>query len=262
MQRLVLAVFTASLGLTAPLHAQHPAPVRPPSARWVINGHSTAALGTSVGDEFGSLETSAGLGAGVEVGYMVTPRLLAYAGVDIAKQAVDVVGLDGNFGLSHLEAGARLNFPIARSKLLPYVGVSYGVLAIAVLGAGLVFGIWPRGSWLALLALTLPFVLASLAIGVLVSALARSSAQAVFISVFFILPSMILSGVLLPYQLMPDGVREFGAILPLRWYQIGLRRVVSRGGGLEDVWLPILALTGIFAALLLLVRWRLKPRLG
>ena len=88
----------------------------------MINGHSTAALGTSVGDAEGSINTSTGLGAGVEVGYMVTPRLLAYAGVDIAKQAVDVLGLDGDFGLSHLEAGARLNFPIARSKFLPYVG--------------------------------------------------------------------------------------------------------------------------------------------
>jgi Outer membrane protein beta-barrel domain len=131
MQRLVLAVFAASLGLAAPLHAQHPTPVRPPSARWVINGHSTAALGTSVGDEFGSLNTSAGLGAGVEVGYMVTPRLLAYAGLDIAKQAVDVTGLDGNFGLTHLEAGARLNFPIARSKLLPYVGAWVGRRALS-----------------------------------------------------------------------------------------------------------------------------------
>jgi ABC-2 type transport system permease protein len=151
---------------------------------------------------------------------------------------------------------------IVLGKLLPYVGVSYVVLAIAVLGAGFGFGVWPRGSWLALLALTLPFVLASLAIGVLVSALARSSAQAVFISVFFILPSMILSGVLLPYRLMPDGIREIGAILPLRWYQIGLRRIVSRGGGLEEVWLPMLALTVQFAVLLLLVRWRMKPRLG
>jgi ABC-2 type transport system permease protein len=140
--------------------------------------------------------------------------------------------------------------------------VSYGVLAIAVLGSGLMFGIWPTGSWLALLLLTLPFVLASLAIGVLVSALARTSAQAVFITVFFILPSMILSGVLLPYQLMPDGAREVGAVLPLRWYQIGLRRIVLRGAAFDDVWVPFLALWAIFAVLLLLIRWRLKPRLA
>jgi ABC-2 type transport system permease protein len=151
---------------------------------------------------------------------------------------------------------------IVLGKLLPYVVVSYGVLAFAVLGSGLIFGVWPAGSWLAMLLLTLPFVLASLAIGVLVSSLAKSSAQAVFITVFFILPSFVLSGVMLPYQLMPDGVRQLGALLPLRWYQIGLRRVVSRGGGLDDIVVPVLALCAIFAGLLLLIRWRLKPRLG
>jgi ABC-2 type transport system permease protein len=151
---------------------------------------------------------------------------------------------------------------IVLGKLLPYVAVSYGVLAFAVLGAGIIFDVWPAGSWLAMGMLTLPFVLASLAIGVLVSSLAKSSAQAVFITVFFILPSFVLSGVMLPYQLMPDGVRQIGAILPLRWYQIGLRRVVSRGGGLEDVLVPMLALGLIFGGLLLLIRWRLKPRLG
>ena len=151
---------------------------------------------------------------------------------------------------------------IVLGKLLPYVGVSYGVLVFAVLGAGLIFGVWPAGSLFAMAVLTLPFVLASLASGVFVSALAHSAAQAVFITVFFIMPSFVLSGVMLPYQLMPDGVRQVGALLPLRWYQIGLRRVVSRGGGLDDIVVPLLALCAIFAGLLLLIRWRLKPRLG
>jgi ABC-2 type transport system permease protein len=151
---------------------------------------------------------------------------------------------------------------IVLGKLLPYVGVSYGVLTFAVLGAGLIFGVWPVGSYFAMAVLTLPFVLASLAIGVFVSALAKTSAQAVFITVFFIMPSFVLSGVMFSYQLMPNGVRQIGGLLPLRWYQIGLRRVVSRGGGLGDILVPILALCAIFAGLLLLIRWRLKPRLG
>jgi hypothetical protein len=92
----------------------------------VLNGHSTAALGTSVGDAGGHINTSSGLGGGVEVGYLVTPRLLAYAGFDLAKQAIDVTGLDGSFGLTHLEAGARFRFPIRRSKALPYVGLWVG----------------------------------------------------------------------------------------------------------------------------------------
>src|SRR3954468_8184504 len=126
MQRLILAVLATSFGLVASAHAQRPRPVAPPPARWVINGHSTAALGTSLGDGFDHLNTTTGLGAGVEVGYLVTPRLMAYAGLDIAKQAIDVAGLEGDFGLTHLEAGARLNFPIQRSKLLPYVGAWVG----------------------------------------------------------------------------------------------------------------------------------------
>lgn len=151
---------------------------------------------------------------------------------------------------------------IVLGKLLPFVAISYGVLGFSVLLSGLVFGIWPNGSWLALLVLTLPFVLASLSVGVLVSALVHTSAQAVFLTVFVILPSFVLSGVMFPHQLMPAGIREIGGILPLRWYQIGLRRLVLRGADLSDVLVPLAMLTLLFAVLLVLVRRRMKPRLG
>jgi hypothetical protein len=128
MQRFILAALAASFGLAGSAQAQRHQhqPAIQPASRWVINGHSTAALGTSVGDNQGSLNTSTGLGAGIEVGYLVTPRLVTYAGFDIAKQAIDVTGLDGSFGLTHLEAGARMNFPIARSKMMPYLGAWVG----------------------------------------------------------------------------------------------------------------------------------------
>lgn len=125
MQRFIFAVLAASFGLAGAAHAQRPQTVRPPT-RWLISGHSMAALGTSVGDDFGSINTSTGLGAGVEVGYLITPRLVAYAGLDIAKQAVDEVGLEGDFGLTHIEAGAKYSFPIPRSKVLPYLGAWVG----------------------------------------------------------------------------------------------------------------------------------------
>ena len=121
MQRTLLAI-VATVAFAVSAHAQQSQHPVMPSSRWVLNGHSTAALATSVGDDFGSLDTQGGLGAGVEVGYRVTPRLLAYAGLDIAKQGIDEAGLDGDFGLTHIEAGARLSFPITGSKLMPYVG--------------------------------------------------------------------------------------------------------------------------------------------
>ena len=151
---------------------------------------------------------------------------------------------------------------IVLGKLVPYVAVSYALLFFATLASGVIFGVWPHGSWLALIAVTFPYVLASLAIGVFVSAVARTSAQAVFISVFFVMPSFVLSGVMYPYQLMPHGVREIGGVFPLRWYQIASRRIIERGGGFGDIVVPALALAVIFALMLLALRWRMRPRLA
>jgi len=151
---------------------------------------------------------------------------------------------------------------IVLGKLLPYVVLCYVQVFVALVPAGVVLGYWPQGSWITLLIVTLPFVLASLAIGTFVSSLASTSAQAVFLSVFFILPSFVLSGVMTPYQLMPDGVRQLGGLLPLRWYQIASRRIIERGAGVLDVAVPTLVLCLMFAVVLTLLRWRMKPRLG
>jgi len=151
---------------------------------------------------------------------------------------------------------------IVLGKLLPYVGVSYAVVTFALLGSGIVFGIWPAGSIVTLYVVTLPFVLASLAAGAFVSTLANTSAQAVFISVFFILPSFVLSGAMFPYQLMPDGIRQLGGMFPLRWYQIAARRIIARGGDFGDVLLPCFALSLTFLIFLFLIQRRMKPRLG
>jgi len=151
---------------------------------------------------------------------------------------------------------------IVMGKIAPSVGLCYFVLTFSTVVTGLLFGFWPRGHFLTLCVVVLPFLLASLAIGVLVSTLAHTTAQAIFITVFFIMPSFILSGIMLPYQLMPSPIRQLGGLLPLRWFQIACRRIVARGAGLGDVLVPMAALVLIFTVLLLLIRWRMKPRLG
>jgi ABC-2 type transport system permease protein len=151
---------------------------------------------------------------------------------------------------------------ILLGKLLPYVALCYVEVLVAWIPSGVIFGVWPQGSWLTLFLVTLPFVLASLAVGAFISSVATTSAQSVFLSVFFIVPSFVLSGVVMPYQLMPDGVRHLGGLLPLRWYQIALRRVIERGAGLADVAVPALVLTAMFAVMLAAAAWRTKPRLG
>ena len=150
---------------------------------------------------------------------------------------------------------------IVLGKLVPDVALCYLLLFLSIIGPGIGFGIWPAGSVFALMVLTFPFVLATLAVGVFISTIAKTVAQGVFISVFAIMPSFVLSGVMMPYELMPDLPRWFGALAPLRWYQIGFRRIYVRGGGLDDVIIPMLAVTLSFVALLVMIRLRTKPRL-
>ncbi len=180
----------------------------------------------------------------------------------LSAASLGLVAEKENGTWEHLLAQPARPLELILGKLIPNVLLSYVGLAICILGAGLLYDFWPRGNVFALAVATLPFVLATLGIGVFVSALATNSAQSVFIAVFFIMPSFVLSGSMLPYELMPHGVRELGGLFPLRWYQIIARRIILRGGGLDEVWIPILSLLAIFSVLLLLIRWRLKARLA
>jgi ABC-type multidrug transport system permease subunit len=182
--------------------------------------------------------------------------------VCLSVTSLSMVGERESGTYEHMLASPTTPVELVLGKLLPYVVISYAVLFLALILPGVGFGLWPRGSLVALLVATLPFVLASLSIGVLMSTLASTSAQAVYISVFFLLPSFVLSGSMIPYQLMPPGIREIGYLLPLRWYQIAQRRIIERGAGMVEIAVPALALTVFFAVMLLLIRWRMKPRLA
>ena len=180
----------------------------------------------------------------------------------LSATSLGIVGERESGTYEQMLASPTTPIELVLGKLLPNVVVAFGVFVLVNLFSGLMFGLWPHGSLLALVLVTLPFIVASLAIGVFVSTLAHTSAQAVFVSVFFILPSFVLSGVIYPYQFMPNGIRQLGALLPLRWYQIATRRIIERGAGVVDIAGPLLALLLIFGVLLGLIRWRLRPRLG
>ena len=180
----------------------------------------------------------------------------------LSAAALSLVAEKENGTYEQLLAQPTRPLEVVVGKLLPNIAVSYVSLAMATIGSGLAFGFWPKGNLLLLLLATLPFVLATLSIGVFVSTLARTSAQAIFIAVFFIMPSFVLSGSMLPYQLMPHGVREFGGLFPLRWFQIIARRVIERGATFSEIAVPLGVLVAIFSVLLAAIRWRMKPRLG
>lgn len=120
-----------------------------------------------------------------------------------------------------------------------------------------------RGSFTVLVLLTLPFMLCTLGLGLLVSTAARTQQQAMMISTFvFMLPQIYLSGFIFPIQNMPQAFQWFTYAVPLRYYVTVLRGVFLKGVGLEVLWPQGLAMLAIGLAILALARFRFRQQLG
>ena len=133
-------------------------------------------------------------------------------------------------------------------KMLPYVALAGGLLVVYYAVAAVVFDVAIRGSIAVLALATGTFLAASYAIAVLFSALARNTHQAVYLTVFSVLPSTVISGFLVPTSTMPRAIQAAGLLLPATHYVTILRAVVVRGAGLADVAAPLAAMTAILVA--------------
>jgi ABC-2 type transport system permease protein len=139
--------------------------------------------------------------------------------------------------------------PLSRSeimigKIAPYVLVGYAQMT-AVLGLGhLLFDVPIRGDVLLVYAITFLFIVANLGIGLFISTLARSQAQAMQISYFFVLPNVLLSGFMFPREGMPPVAREIGLFMPLTYFLKILRGILLKGVGLSALWPEVVALLG------------------
>ena len=119
-------------------------------------------------------------------------------------------------------------------KLTPYVVVGIGQAAIILVLARLLFGVPLEGGWLALALGMLLFIVGSLALGFLISTVARNQLQAMQMSVFYFLPSILLSGFLFPFRGMPVWAQWLGTILPVTHMLRVVRGSVLKGVGLGD----------------------------
>jgi len=130
-------------------------------------------------------------------------------------------------------------------KMLPFVLVGYvQVVLILVLGK-LLFDIPIRGSLPLLFLLTFSFIIANLGIGLFISTVVRTQAQAMQLSFFVILPNILLSGFMFPRAAMPAVARWLGLILPLTYYLRILRGILLKAVGLEFLWRDALILTAV-----------------
>jgi ABC-2 type transport system permease protein len=120
-------------------------------------------------------------------------------------------------------------------KILPYVMVGYVQAAVFLLAASIVFGVPFEGSWVAFFIGFNLFIVVNLALGFLISTLARSQMQAMQLSFFTILPSILLSGFMFPFAGMPGWAQFLGTGVPATHFLRVVRAVMLKGGDVADV---------------------------
>ena len=127
-------------------------------------------------------------------------------------------------------------------KIIPYVFVGYVQVVLALSVGILVFDMPLRGSLGLLFGLTTLFILASLSLGVLISTVTKTQMQAMQLSFFVFLPSVLLSGFMFPRAAMPELFFQIGHLLPLTFYLEILRGIILKGIGIQLLWSQAFAL--------------------
>lgn len=114
-------------------------------------------------------------------------------------------------------------------KIVPFVLVGYVQMTVVLLLGRFLFAVPLRGNVLALYAITFAFMIASLGLGLFVSTVARTQAQAMQLSFMLLMPNILLSGFMFPREAMPWPIRWASTLLPLTHYLQVLRGVLLKG---------------------------------
>jgi ABC-2 type transport system permease protein len=135
-------------------------------------------------------------------------------------------------------------------KIVPFVLVGYVQMTVILLLGRLLFDVPVRGSLVLLYLLTFAFIVASLGMGLFISTVVRTQAQALQLGYFFLMPNILLSGFMFPREAMPAPARWIGLVLPLTHFLKVLRGIILKDVGIVELWRPTLAL-GFLATLFL-----------
>src|SRR6266446_3789224 len=143
-------------------------------------------------------------------------------------------------------------------KLVPYILVGYVQVTLILLASRFLFDVPMFGSLLLLLIAAALFIIANLAVGITFSTIAQNQLQAMQMTFFFFLPSLLLSGFAFPFRGMPGWAQAIGKVLPLTHFVRIVRGILLKGNGIgnigSEMW-PI-ALFAIVAMFIAMKRYR------
>ncbi|EPN8460247.1 ABC transporter permease [Vibrio cidicii] len=153
------------------------------------------------------------------------------------------------------------SFELMVAKIVPYIFVGL-IQVFIILGLGhFIFGVPINGAISQILLGTLLFISASLTLGLVISTIATTQLQAMQMTVFILLPSILLSGFMFPYEGMPVAAQWIAEVLPATHFMRMIRGIVLRGADLFDLWRDTIWMIGFTLFGLILASFRFKKSL-
>jgi ABC-2 type transport system permease protein len=126
-------------------------------------------------------------------------------------------------------------FEVMAGKILPFIVVGYVQVALIYVAGRVLFHVPMEGDFAPLLVAALVFITANLAMGITFSTAAANQLQAVQMSFFFFLPSLLLSGFMFPFRGMPGWAQALGEVFPLTHFLRIVRGIMLKGNGFAEI---------------------------
>lgn len=169
------------------------------------------------------------------IGVILTMTMMLFTAVAIVRERER-----GNLEL--LINTPVTNLELMVGKILPYVGIGLVQLALIIIVGRLLFSVPIRGSLIDLYIAASFFIAANLALGLFISTVAKTQFQAMQVTVFFLLPSILLSGFMFPFAGMPQIAQYLGELLPNTHFIRLTRGIMLRDASLFEMRSEIYAL--------------------
>ncbi|MDT3678927.1 MAG: ABC transporter permease [Burkholderiaceae bacterium] len=136
----------------------------------------------------------------------------------------------------NLIATPALPIEVMTGKIVPYIAIGLLQVVLVLAAARWLFDIPMQGSLFVLFAVVLLFIAANLVLGITFSSIARNQLQALQMTIFFFLPSILLSGFMFPFRGMPEWAQWLGSLLPLTHFLVLVRGILLKGNGWHELW--------------------------
>ena len=188
------------------------------------------------------------------IGVILTLTMVLFTSVAIVRERER-----GNFEL--LITTPVRNIELMVGKITPYILIGLIQVTIVLTVGTLLFHVPINGSILDQYIASLLFIAATLGLGLVISTIAHSQFQAMQLTFFVFLPSILLSGFMFPFAGMPEPAQWLGSILPLTHFINMIRGIMLRGANLSELWPDVQALLIFFLVTMSLAIMRFRKRL-